>query len=54
MHMESLENIVEYYDELYPVSDGQKSFFGTLLQHYEAPARLLRINNASLEHSLDR
>ena len=56
MHMESLENIVEYYDELYPVSDGQKSFFGTLLQHYEAPARLLRINCASgaFEHALAR
>lgn len=54
--MESLENIVEYYDELYPVSDGQKSFFGTLLRHYEAPARLLRINCASgaFEHALAR
>ena len=52
--MEYLENIIEYYDELYPVSDGQKSFFSALLKHYEAPSRILRINCASgaFEHAL--
>ena len=30
-NMEHLQNIIEYYDELYPVSEEQKVFFSNLL-----------------------
>ena len=32
-NMEHLQNIIEYYDELYPVSEEQKVFFSNLLNH---------------------
>ena len=54
--MEIIQNIIEYYDELYPVGDVQKQFFRDLLQQYPQPARLLRIGCGTglLEHLLAR
>ena len=40
-NMEHLQNIIEYYDELYPVSEEQKVFFSNsmqCLQKFCAPA----------------
>jgi len=52
--MEFLNNLIEYYDELYPVSKSQKKFFEDLLKQYEMPTRILGIGCASgfFEHSL--
>ncbi|MGI5173281.1 class I SAM-dependent methyltransferase [Treponema sp. OMZ 840] len=54
--MEFLENLVEYYDELYPVSDEQVSFFNRFLEQYSSPVKVLRIDCASgaFEHTLAR
>jgi 2-polyprenyl-3-methyl-5-hydroxy-6-metoxy-1,4-benzoquinol methylase len=52
--MEFLNNLIEYYDELYPVSKSQKEFFEDLLTKYEMPARFLGIGCSSgfFEHFL--
>lgn len=41
--MESIKNLVEYYDELYPVTLAQQTFYETLIQKYPHPAKLLSI-----------
>ena len=41
--MESIKNFVEYYDELYPVSLAQQTFYETLAQKYPHPAKVLSI-----------
>ncbi|MCR5046369.1 MAG: methyltransferase domain-containing protein [Treponema sp.] len=41
--MESIKNLVEYYDELYPVTLAQQTFYETLIQKYSSPAKILSI-----------
>lgn len=41
--MSLLKNLVEYYDELYPVSESQKKFYAEILKNYSIPAKVLRI-----------
>lgn len=41
--MESIKNLVEYYDELYPVTLAQQTFYETLIQKFPHPAKLLSI-----------
>ncbi|MBP5402637.1 MAG: methyltransferase domain-containing protein [Treponema sp.] len=41
--MESLGNIVEYYDELYPVTQDQKDFYDGLVNSYSKPVKFLSI-----------
>ncbi|HZK20529.1 MAG TPA: class I SAM-dependent methyltransferase [Treponemataceae bacterium] len=46
--------MIEYYDELYPVSKGQKDFFNNLFTSYKMPTRFLGIGcgTGSFEHDL--
>lgn len=41
--MESIQNLVEYYDELYPVTEIQKKFYDNLVETYSKPVRFLNI-----------
>ena len=41
--MESIKNLVEYYDELHPVTLAQQTFYETLMQRYPRPAKFLGI-----------
>lgn len=41
--MEVIQNLVEYYDELYPVSAEQFDFYKSLLQEYSKPVKFLGI-----------
>ena len=41
--MKTLENLVEYYDELFVISDAQKAMYGELCASFKQPARLLRV-----------
>ncbi len=52
--MEILENIAEYYDEMYPVTAERKSFFLQEMASFSMPVRLLRIGCATgtFEHQL--
>lgn len=52
--MEILENIAEYYDEIYPVTAEKKAFYAKEMADYKAPVRLLRIGCATgtFEHTL--
>ncbi len=52
--MEYLKNLVEYYDELYPVSDSQRDFYNDLINLYPRPVKILRTHCATgyFEHSL--
>lgn len=54
--MDSLQNLIEYYDELYPVRNEQKNFFKMVLNNYQMPAKILRIGCATggFEHYLAR
>ncbi len=54
--MNTIQNIVEYYDELYPVTSDQKKFYSGLFQSYNKPTRLLRVSCATgyFEHYLAR
>lgn len=40
--MKSIKNLVEYYDELFPVTEEQKSFYKALVQKYHSPVHFLR------------
>lgn len=53
--MEYLNNIIEYYEELYPVTENQKSFYDTLAAD-RMPAHFLRIGcgSGALEHYIAR
>lgn len=52
--MEYLKNLLEYYDELYPVSDDQKKYYKELLGNYKNPVKILRCNCCTgfFEHQL--
>lgn len=54
--MEIIQNILEYYDELYPISESQKTFYKELIKKYSNPAKLLRIGCGTgyFEHLLAR
>ena len=41
--MESIKNLVEYYDELHPVTLAQQTFYETLIKKYPHPAKFLDI-----------
>ena len=41
--MESIKNLVEYYDELYPVTLAQQTFYETLTKSFPHPAKVLSI-----------
>ena len=52
--MTSIQNVAEYYDELYPVTAEQKDFYARIGKNYPPPARFLQIGcgTGSLEHVL--
>ena len=54
--MEIIQNIIEYYDELYPVTEAQKKFYKEQLKNYPDPAKLLRVGCGTglFEHLLAR
>lgn len=54
--MEFTEHIIEYYDELYPVTDELIDFFKAELHEYPMPAKILSIGCATglFEHSLSK
>ena len=54
--MVSIQNLVEYYDELYPVSEAQKKFFNSISLDYQQPVRFLRTSCGAglFEHFLAR
>ena len=41
--MSLIENLIEYYDELFPVTEAQKEFYSSLIQAYTAPVKFLRV-----------
>ena len=45
--MKTLENLVEYYDELFVITDAQKAMYEKLCASFKKPARLLRVYCAS-------
>ncbi len=53
--MDYLQNIIEYYDELYPISESQKQLYFELISD-KMPAHILRIGCQSglFEHQLAR
>ena len=54
--MELIQNVIEYYDELYPVTDVQKKFYADLMKQYTIPVKFLRIGCGTgyFEHLLAR
>lgn len=52
--MEILENICEYYDELFPIAEGQKDFFKKASLLYSKPVKFLSVNCGTglFEHQL--
>lgn len=54
--MELIKNVIEYYDELYPITDSQKKFYNDVLKNYPLPGRLLDIGCGTgfFEHLLAR
>ncbi|MCQ2610807.1 MAG: methyltransferase domain-containing protein [Treponema sp.] len=52
--MDVLQNLVEYYDELYPVTPAQQTFYDELIQEYAKPAHFLNVSCGTgvLEHRL--
>ena len=52
--METIQNIVEYYEELFPATTEQRDFFDDLIKNYPAPAKLLRVGcgTGQYEHQL--
>ena len=49
-----MQNAVEYYDELYPVTAEQQEFYAAIKTHYAPPVRFLHIGcgTGALEHFL--
>lgn len=41
--MENIDNLVEYYDELYPVTQEQFDFYNSLVDEFQKPVRFLNI-----------
>lgn len=54
--MEINQNIAEYYDELYPVTEEQKVFYSKKMEMFGKPVRFLRIGcgTGTFEHNLAR
>jgi len=54
--MELLKNVVEYYEELFPVTPDQKKFFEQKVSEYPHPVKFLGINCGTgiMEHSLSK
>ena len=54
--MDFIQSVLEYYDELFPVTDAQKEFYEALTGLYASPAKILRIGCGTglLEHTLAR
>ena len=54
--METIQNLVEYYEELFPISEEQKAFFDELIYTYPQPAKYMRIGcgTGQFEHHLAR
>jgi SAM-dependent methyltransferase len=54
--METIQNVLEYYDELFSVSEAQKEFYADLMKQYEKPVKFLRIGCGTgyFEHLLAR
>lgn len=54
--MEILENIAEYYDELFPVAAGQREFYAGLASGFRRPVRYLRLGcgTGAFEHLLSQ
>lgn len=54
--MSLIQNILEYYDELYPVSSQQKSFYEEILQTFSIEPKVLSIGCGTgvFEHHLSR
>lgn len=52
----SMQHLVEYYDELFPVSAEQLSFYKQILARYRNPVKVLNIGcgTGSFEHKLAR
>ena len=52
--MKIYENIVEYYDELFPITLEQKNFFNETIHSFNAPPKLLSIacGTGNFEHNL--
>lgn len=52
--MESIKNVAEYYDELYPISNEQKQFYSELAANYPDPVKFLRLGCGTglFEHQL--
>ncbi|MCR5763959.1 MAG: class I SAM-dependent methyltransferase [Treponema sp.] len=42
--MSAIQNLVEYYDELFPVTESQKKFYDELIGEYVSPVKFLNIN----------
>lgn len=49
-----IKNVVEYYDELFPVTEEHKNFYENLISLYSPTAKLLRVDCGTglLEHEL--
>ena len=41
--MSIIENLIEYYDELFPVTEEQKEFYRSVTQTYTSPVKFLRV-----------
>ena len=54
--MNAVQNVIEYYDELYPVTEIQKKFYSSQIDSYTKPVKLLRVGCGTgyLEHLLAR
>ena len=54
--MKSIKNLVEYYDELFPVSSLKKSFYSEFAKTYKTPVHFLSVDCGTgfLESSLAR
>lgn len=52
--MNTITNLIEYYEELYFISDDQKSFYNQVLSEFQSPAKILRIGcgTGAFEHLL--
>ena len=45
--MEEIQNLVEYYDELFPITQEQKEFYKRIISKYKTPAKLLSMGCAT-------
>lgn len=54
--MNAVQNVIEYYDELYPVTESQKKFYNNLIENYTKPVKFLRVGCGTgyFEHLLAR